>query len=194
MKNFGTSEMIPLTKRSPRLRISIRNLYNLKHDGNHCVRVGYKGKYSESAFREGSGRHKPIHYTTDITLSDVEALDDGTWDWGSINVQVIHERLFGSDKMVGECFIPLSRVRSGRVSDLLPLLYKGHERGSIELSVEVDDLPVKPASVTVPLDPGYRERVLRIRESSSRSISPKSPKSHRHDKNLHLPSVSDGWP
>lgn len=185
---------MPSAVRPPRLQVMIRSLYNLKHDGNHYVRVHLAGRSFKSCFCEGPGSYKPIHFSTEITLSDAEALEDGTWEWGSIHIRVFHERLFGSDKMVGECFFPLSKVKAGRVSDRVPLLYKGHERGSIEMSIEAHNLPTKAASATSPLDPEYRERLLRIRESSSRSVSPKSTISHREHKHHNLPSVSDKWP
>lgn len=169
------------TTLSPTLVVTLVEVRGLKHDGSHSVELSLLGHGKKSPFIEGPGNFKSLNYGVSFKLSEEKTLSNSFWNSSMLYVTVIHERTFTPDKVVGECWIPISVARSGPSSTWYALRYKGAQRGSIKVSLIPRHVAAPAASATVlPSDSArvreiFQSRKLPESAPELRAVSPSPP-------------------
>jgi hypothetical protein len=171
------------------LHVEVQEATGLKHNGHHAVIISFLYESFQSQFIDGYGSWKVFHYPRRFKLTG--ALSKTWWERQRIHISVIHERIFGDDKIVGECFIPISEARSSEILAWFPLIYKGGIRGSVKVRIWAVNVPSPAASATVPLDPVTRSRLLAMKQKDLKNdvdvIS-------RDQTETYIPTLSYEWP
>lgn len=172
---------------SPELRVTVVELRDLKHNGGHSVEVGFHGPSSRSPFIDGYGAFKAAHFTSIFPLTNSQALSKDFWSTSSVYIAVSHQRLITSDKIVGECAIPIASAREGEMTGWFPLKYKGTNRGFVKLEIYTKNVPRPALSATNSPQP--------IGSPHSRH-QPRSEDDKIREETLirHTPQVSSAWP
>jgi len=194
---FATS--LVLMSPSPELRVTVLELRDLKHNGGHSVEVNFHGQLSRSPFVDGYGAFKAIHFSNIFPLSNSQAISRDFWSTSTVYITITHQRLITSDKVVGECSIPIASAREGDMVGWFPLRYKGMNRGHVKLEIYTKNVPRPALSATNSPQP----IVLTSPVSSRRHKSPDSGKELliRHPdptptktSSHATPQVSSAWP
>ena len=132
----------------PELSLKVLEVQGLKHDGAHAFDVSFMRQSRISRHIDGLGSFKRVNYSVTFRLTPNRVLDDAFWD-SVAHVSIYHERLLTSDKLVGECTIPIRLAKTAGISQWFGIRYKGEERGSLKLHLEFRNMPQRPASITV---------------------------------------------
>jgi hypothetical protein len=176
----------------PELRVTVLELRDLKHNGGHSVEVGFQGESSRSPFIDGYGAFKSVQFSNIFPLTNSQALSREFWLKNTLFLTITHQRLISSDKVVGECAIPITQAREAEMVGWFPLRYKGMTRGHVKLEIYTKNVPRPALSATNSPQP------MVITSPSRRHHSPdKEQLIHHHEsgKSGHqTPQVSSIWP
>lgn len=166
----------------PELRVTVLELRDLKHNGGHSVEVNFQGQSSRSPFIDGYGAFKSIQFSNIFPLTNSQAISRDFWSNGTLFLTITHQRLITSDKIVGECAIPIAAAREADMVGWFPLRYKGTTRGHVKLEIFTKNVPRPALSAT----------------NSPQPIIVAQPSHHHHspdkERLIHHHQVSSAWP
>lgn len=177
----------------PELRVTVLELRDLKHNGGHSVEVGFQGQSSRSPFIDGYGAFKSVHFSNIFPLTNSQALSRDFWSNVTLFVTITHQRLIASDKVVGECAIPITQAREADMVGWFALRYKGMTRGHVKLEIYTKNVPRPALSATNSPQPIITAPPMRHHHSPDEEHFIH----HNHDsgKSGHqTPQVSSTWP